>query len=150
MRIIIDGNDGVGKTWLAKRLQQDLDITSYVHLTYKDPRNYYFYLNMLKKTDVIFDRSFIDERIYSEVLGRRPEFPEEVERMLYQQVQDLNYKVIICHTKDKQLKDDEHAEIKMFEKKIDTYFKDIALTHGYYYFDPMRGSYNMLLDQLKE
>jgi len=150
MRIIIDGNDGVGKTWLAKKLQQELDITSYIHLTYKDPKDYYFYSSMLKKHDVVFDRSFMDEHIYSEVLGRQPEFPEEVERMLYQQVKDAGYRVIICHTKNKKLKENEHKEIKMFEEKIDTYFKNIALKHGYYYFDPINGNYEALLNELKE
>ncbi|NCU31999.1 MAG: hypothetical protein EOM23_03465, partial [Candidatus Moranbacteria bacterium] len=88
MRIIIDGNDGVGKTWLAKRLQNDLGIKSYIHLSYKDPTSYSFYSNILKKENVIFDRSFIDEPIYSEVLGRKNNLSVSELLSLYNHVKD--------------------------------------------------------------
>lgn len=148
MRIILDGNDGVGKTNLAKRLQQDLDIKSYIHLSYNDPKSFTFYNELLKKSDVIFDRSFIDERIYSEVFKRRCSLSFELESYLYNTLKLLNYKVIICHTETKQNKDNEDAEIIEHEMYIDSYFKEIAKAHNFIYYDPFNDSYDDLLKKM--
>lgn len=148
MRIVVDGNDGVGKTNLAKRLQQDLDIKSYIHLSYNDPKSFVFYNELLKKSDVIFDRSFIDERIYSEVFKRHCLLSFELESYLYNTLKLLNYKVIICHTKTKQNKDNEDVEIIEHEVYIDSYFKEIAKAHNFIYYDPFNDSYDDLLKKM--
>jgi adenylate kinase family enzyme len=148
MRIIIDGNDGVGKTTLAKRLRHDLDIKSLIHLSYNDPRDYNFYSTILKKTDVIFDRSFIDEPIYSFVLNRKAEFDINEELKLYNLLKELKYTVIICHTPEKIVKANEIKDIVAKETIIDEYFEKVAKENGFLYFDPMNDNYDQLLEWL--
>lgn len=146
MRIIIDGNDGVGKTTLSLRLKEDLNIKSYIHLSYHDPTDYVFYSSILEKTDVIFDRSFIDEPIYSEVLRRQPGFNERSEEHLYEKLKKLNYIVIICYSLNKINKENEHKEIIDNEKVIDRYFESVAKKYDFIYYDPMHDDYDKLLE----
>jgi len=148
MRIIVDGNDGVGKTNLAKKLQKDLSIKSYIHLSYNDPTSFNFYNELLKKNDVIFDRSFIDERIYSEILNRKCSLSFEIESVLFKTLSLLDYKVIICHTLQKQNKADEHVQIIEHEAYIDSYFYEIAKGHNFIYFDPFNDNYDELLKKV--
>ena len=146
MRIIIDGNDGVGKTTLAKRLQQDLNIKSYIHLSYNDPTNYLFYATVAKKTDVIFDRSFIDEPIYEEVLKRPANLNDNEISKLYDILKELDYIVIICYADNKNNKEDEYKEIKDNEKYIDRYFEKVAKDNNYIYFNAFEDDYYKLLE----
>ena len=150
MRIIIDGNDGVGKTTLSLRLKEDLDIKSYVHLSYKDPTNFLFYSSILEKTDIIFDRSFIDEPIYSEVLRRKPGFNNRSEENLYEKLKKLNYIVIICYSPKKINKDNEHKEIIENEKLIDRYFENVAKKNNFVYYDPINDDYDKLLEGIEK
>lgn len=136
MRIIIDGNDGIGKTTLAKRLKEDLDIKSYIHLSYKDPKNFNFYANLLYKQDVIFDRSFMDEHIYSEVLDRKKALSKKAEEKLHKIVDDEDIFVIICFSEKKKYKEaNEDQRIIDNVEKIDSYFFKKAFKHGYFLFN---------------
>lgn len=135
MRIILDGNDGIGKTTFAKQLQKELGIRSYIHLTGDDPRTYEFYKHILKKEDTIFDRSFLDEPIYSEVLGRKSELTDEEKAKLLAQVEISDIVVIICHNDIKRYSKDEHPLVIKYKDKIDYYFEDVALTYNYIYLD---------------
>jgi deoxyadenosine/deoxycytidine kinase len=150
MRIIIDGNDGVGKTQLAKRLQADLDIKSYIHLSYKDPTDVDFYFNIMKKENVIFDRSFIDEPIYSKVLDRKCSLEHYDIAKLFKLLELKNYIVIICHTEKKFNKPNENVQVLENKREIDLYFRDIAIQKNFIYFDPIKENYNHLLAQLKK
>lgn len=149
MRIIVDGNDGVGKTTLAKKLQAEFNIKSYVHLSYSDPRDFEFYYNILRKDNVIFDRSFMDEPIYAFVLNRKPEIDLADEVELYDLVSDLGYIVIICHTDKKLNKGDEFKSIIENEELIDNYFKDASNTPGFIYFDPLNDNYDQLVNLIR-
>lgn len=135
MRIILDGNDGIGKTTFAKQLKKILNIRSYIHLTGKDPRTYEFYKNILKKNDTIFDRSFLDEEIYSEVLGRSSELSNLEKDKLYLQINLNDIIVIICHNDIKRYNKNEHPLIIRYKDKIDYYFEEVALKNNYFYLD---------------
>lgn len=149
MKIIIEGNDGVGKTTLAKRLQGDLNIKSYIHLSGKDPRDFRFYSTLLEKEDVIFDRSFIDEPIYSFVLGRECKLNTIQLDTLHKQVKANNIIVIICNRSDKLYDTDEENRIIAASKIIDDYFLSTAKNHDYIYYDTENDSYDELLAKLK-
>lgn len=127
MRIIVDGNDGVGKTTLATKLQKDLDIKSYIHLSGSDPRNFDFYNNIMRKQNVIFDRSFLDDDIYS-IIYNRPHGLSELETRLltnYLAVSDDIF-IIICYTNNKKItKPNETKEVLENEHKIDDYFNSL-------------------------
>lgn len=145
MRIIVDGNDGVGKTTLAKKLQEHFNIKSYVHLSYKDPTNYKFYSQILKKQNIIFDRSFLDELVYSKILRRKSNLNKREFKKLHNQIVEDNYIVIICITENNKFDDDEYIEIKQNKNKIDKFFLDIAKDKKFILFDPINDSYKELL-----
>ena len=69
-RIIVEGCDGTGKTTLCKQLAEKYgwDI---VHVTSKDPNDFDFYKQTMRKTNVVFDRHFIGEMIYPRVYNRK-------------------------------------------------------------------------------
>jgi len=71
MIIIIEGCDGTGKTTLAHLLGKiyNLDI---IHGGPFDPQDYLFYKQMLRKERAVWDRHFLSEYIYSDVLKRSP------------------------------------------------------------------------------
>ena len=135
MRIIVDGNDGVGKTTLAKKLQKDLNIKSYIHLSGSDPKDFNFYYRLLDKQDVIFDRSFMDEPIYSIVLDRKCELTLVEEALLYNYVESNKIIVVICFRKNKLYDPSEDKRIIRAEKVIDDYFLNVAENNNYIIFD---------------
>lgn len=149
MRIIIDGNDGVGKTTLAKRLQSDFKIKSYIHLSGKDPRNYEFYNQLLDKEDVIFDRSFLDEPVYSAVLKRKYAMQNGEFNKLIEKVKQNNIVVIICQADKKRYDKDEDALIIENEGFIDTYFDGTAKNHNFIRFNTDKGNYDYLVEVIK-
>lgn len=63
MQIILEGCDGTGKSTLAKKLAEKYNLSN-IHLTRYDPTTYFFYSTIFKKTNVVFDRSYISEYIY--------------------------------------------------------------------------------------
>lgn len=150
IRIIIDGNDGIGKTTLAKRIGQDLGIDSYIHLSYNDPRSFGFYNEIIKKDNVVFDRSFMDEVIYSSVLERDCTLSRAQVEYLHAQLKELGVIVIIAHTKNKIYSEDEFVGIVSSERRIDTYFSDLAFKYGYIYYDTHNDNYDDLLNRVKE
>lgn len=150
MRIIIDGNDGVGKTTLSNELKDVFQIPSYIHLSYNDPTNYEFYFNMLLKDNVIFDRSFMDEKIYSKVLNRPTNLFDNEINKLHLLLKKLNYIVIICYSDKKRTKENELQQIKQNEKNIDNYFKDLAHKHNYIYFNMFKDDLKTLIKQIEE
>lgn len=71
MKIIIEGCDGTGKTSVAKALaaKYGCDV---VHMTGDDPKDYDFYLNSIRKTNVVYDRNVVGEMVYPYVFNREP------------------------------------------------------------------------------
>lgn len=69
MKIIIEGCDGTGKTTIAKKLAKKYKC-DVIHMTSKDPKDFNFYSQSLRKTKAIYDRNFISELIYPKVFKR--------------------------------------------------------------------------------
>lgn len=153
MIVILDGPDGVGKSTLAKKLQEEFNIDSYIHLTGKDPRDYAFYKTMLGKTDVIFDRSFMSEPIYSSVLEREQCLTHEELQDLYEIVDKNGIIVIICLADRADIKyhDNENPIIIQNQSVITSYFLHVALENSYYIAYPLAGGYSFsnLADYIK-
>lgn len=101
-RLMIEGVDRVGKSTFIKRLQRVLPLDS-LHFTKNDPRNYLFYSQTMLKDNVIFDRHFISEYIYSKVFNRPTTLTNIQFNKLMQQTQDLNVKIIVLYEDDKVL-----------------------------------------------
>ena len=70
MRIVLEGCEGVGKTTFANKLIEKYNL-DYVHITNKDPNDYSFYKQTLRKEDVIYDRHLIGEMIYPKIFNRK-------------------------------------------------------------------------------
>ena len=150
MKIIIDGNDGTGKTTLTKKLKEEVNITSYIHLSYKDPCDFYFYYYLLKKEDVIFDRSFIDEKIYSKIFNRQTYITNLMFNELYNQIIKEKIIVIICERKNKLYTKNEKKEIINAENEIDNYFKMIAKKYNYIIFNTEIDNYFELVKKIRK
>jgi len=148
MKIIVDGNDGVGKTTLAKKLQEYFNIKSYMHLSAKDPRNFNFYYHILFKEDIIFDRSFMDEIIYSKVLKRTCMLTEYEDVTLHDTVKNNKIIVIICHTNNKKYSYSEASAIIAGEYEIDNYFFELSKKYNYIYFNPKEDSFKSLIEEI--
>ena len=69
MKIVIEGCDGVGKSTAVSKLAKkyNLDIC---HCTQRDPSDFGFYQETLRKENIVWDRHFIGELIYPKVFDR--------------------------------------------------------------------------------
>lgn len=94
MRIIIEGCDGTGKTTLAKILadKYNLDIC---HCTSEDPSDYDFYLNSIRKNNVVWDRHTIGELIYPDVFSRTQQIGPESCRLILHHAKKLGAKIFV-------------------------------------------------------
>lgn len=68
--IIVEGCDGTGKTTLCKLLAERYGWDT-VHVTSKDPNDFDFYRQTMRKTKVIYDRHFLGELIYPRIYNRK-------------------------------------------------------------------------------
>lgn len=102
MRIIIEGADLTGKSTLAKRLAEDFDL-SYVHVVRKDLHTKDFYMNLLDKHDVVFDRHFIGESVYPFLFDREPKFNKVGFDEILRKAKDLGYVIVVTYATDEQL-----------------------------------------------
>lgn len=90
--IIIEGPDCSGKTTLAKKINERFNYEcDIVHCTGHDPKDYNFYLQLLKKKNIIFDRQFVGEMIYPKIFNRESE------------LSDVEFKLLVDFTIDKKI-----------------------------------------------
>lgn len=111
MRIIIEGADGVGKSTITKEIAEEYNL-SLVHLTNRDPRDFEFYKESLRKQNVIYDRNFISEMIYPEIFNRPGKLEYYEFDYLINKAKDLGYQIFIIHNNDYKLKNFEEEVIK--------------------------------------
>lgn len=71
MPIIIEGPDGAGKSTLAKSLAGALDM-NILKMTANGGQSAPEYLQKLACDDVVIDRCWVSEQIYSDLFGREP------------------------------------------------------------------------------
>lgn len=99
MRMIVDGCDGVGKTTYASRLA-NIYHCDVIHMTAKSPKNLRAYLHRLRNDNVIFDRFFISEVVYSKVFNRNTKIKEFEIRFLLFICKLLKYEIRILTQDD--------------------------------------------------
>ena len=95
MKIIIEGCDGTGKTTIAKKLAKKYKC-DVIHMTSKDPKDFNFYSQSLRKTNAIYDRNFLSEMIYPKVFKRNGSALTEQEfKLLLKQARDEDILIVI-------------------------------------------------------
>ena len=129
-RLMIEGVDRVGKSTFIKRLKKVLPLDS-LHFTKNDPRNYLFYSQTMLKNNIIFDRHFISEYVYSKVFNRPTTLTSVQFNKLMQQAQDLNVKIIILHEEnrilEKRMSSEEDLKVVENFKSINSLYIALGL-----------------------
>lgn len=84
MRIILEGPDGVGKTTLAQQLADHYGC-DIIHMTEKGSKKFFDYQDKARLDNIVSDRSFFSERVYSSVFNRKEKnlTPGEVDELYY-------------------------------------------------------------------
>ena len=81
MRLILEGPDCAGKSTMAKELAERLGL-DIIKSTYHGPKTSDAYRERLACQDVVIDRCWISEVIYSKYFGYQPTVDDFTERML--------------------------------------------------------------------
>ena len=99
MKVIITGCDLTGKTTLISKLREHYNDStlSYLHFSYRDRRDVYFYQTMLDKEHFIADRHFPDEMIYPEIFNRKSQLHRTDFEMLLEYCKVKDIKIIIFY-----------------------------------------------------
>lgn len=132
MRIMLDGCDGSGKSTLSNLLAEkhNCDI---VHMTLWSSKTFGSYINRMTSFDnIIFDRCFISEYIYSKVFNRTTDIDDKKVKMLIDIAKSLGYNIYIMTTTNENIKNrlnkrnDENDEILNNIDKINNEYIDFA------------------------
>ena len=129
LKIIIEGADGSGKSTYARNLAQKHNL-SYVDMRGKDPMTFEFCFNTLDKTNVVWDRHFLSERIYSKFYGLPCRLTKGQERTLVQKCKDNGIDIIIMIPKEHLLLDSEDEDSKERHHELVQAYKDIATEYN--------------------
>lgn len=103
MKIIIEGCDGSGKSTLSELLasKYGCDI---IHMTRWSDKSFDSYVKKISLNDnIIFDRCFISEYVYSNVFDRITEITDEKIKLLLNLAKSLDYHIFILTCDDNQL-----------------------------------------------
>lgn len=94
MRIILEGPDGAGKSTLANILayKYGLDIC---HCTAKDPNDFAFYNESVRKDNIVWDRHTVGELIYPKIFNRKQNISTEDARIVLWNAKQLNTKIFV-------------------------------------------------------
>lgn len=119
--IVIEGCDGTGKTTLCKKLAERYGWDT-VHVTSKDPNDFNFYTQTLRKKNVIYDRHFLGEMIYPSVYNRKGNLNKYDLDWLKSYIFDTKTCVIVLTAKLDEIKRrlTERGELKFVFDKVDS------------------------------
>ena len=132
MVIILEGTDLVGKSTLAKELSRELKIPQTgIWIDLNNPKPAVISVSktlkqVIKtlKPDIIFDRSFMSEWVYSKVKNREDDY---INSLIKEWCEVDNLLIVILHAEDRVL-------VKRFENRGDKYFsiEDILMANELY------------------
>ena len=145
MKLIIDGADGAGKSTLAKMLGEKLNL-DVVHMRGKDSMRFPFLYHTLDKLDVIWDRHFLSERIYSEFYDLPYRITKGQEKVLHQKCKDNDVKIIICNPVKHNVTDDEDEDIVERHDEIVKAYEELIEEYDLISVDPFTMSLDEIID----
>ena len=102
MRIILEGCDGVGKSTLAESLASTY-CCDIIHMTRWSNKTFNTYIEKMSMDNIIFDRCFISEYIYSHIFNRITEISDKNIETLLNVAKALNYHIFILTCDDDEL-----------------------------------------------
>lgn len=137
MRVIIEGADGSGKTTLALKYAKGKGL-SYLDMRGKDPMTFEFCYNLLDKTNVVFDRFFLSERLYSEFYGLPARLTKGQERTLVQKCIDSGVEIVVCIPNEHHVLDTEDEDIKLRHKFLVNGYRKLAEEYNLKVIDPFK------------
>ena len=151
MKIIVEGHDAAGKTTLINKLKEHYNISNVIHLTNKMDRSFNFYKSKLLKhrDNVIFDRQFISEFVYSNALKRDTEITHEKLDKLFEYTKFTDYVIIICETSKPNYKPDEYIEVIEKEYKIKATYRSIQELYDLILYDYTKDSFEELIKKIE-
>lgn len=132
MRIILEGCDGSGKSTFAESLasKYHCDI---LHMTRWSDKKFCTYVEKMSMTDnIIFDRCFISEYIYSRIFNRITDISDKDIKTLLNVAKALDYHIFILTCDDDELmkrlsdRNNETSEIIDNAIKINNAYFDFA------------------------
>jgi thymidylate kinase len=103
MRIILEGCDGSGKSTLSEFLASKY-ACDIIHMTRWSDKSFDTYVKKISLNDnIIFDRCFISEYVYSKIFNRKTEITDEKIELLLDLSTYLNYNIYILTCNNDQL-----------------------------------------------
>lgn len=94
MRLILEGPDCAGKSTMAKELAERLKL-DIIKSTYYGPKNFSAYRERLECQDVVIDRCWISEVIYSKYFSRRSNVDDLTDRKLCEICVKRNIPIVV-------------------------------------------------------
>lgn len=94
MRIIIDGPDGAGKTTVVEQLADHYGC-DIIHMTEKGSKAIGDYLAKAHLDNIVSDRSFLSEVVYSSVFKRKPNITIPHANIICEYYRKQGWKIII-------------------------------------------------------
>jgi thymidylate kinase len=94
MRIIVDGPDGAGKTTVVEQLADHYEC-DIIHMTEKGSKAIKDYVAKANLDNIVSDRSFLSEDVYSRVFKRTSKITLSDTVELYKYYRKLGWKIII-------------------------------------------------------
>lgn len=137
MRLIIEGADGAGKSTLAKALGEHYGLRV-IHLKGTDPMDYEFCHQLYRMNNVIFDRSFFSEKVYSKFYKLPSRLSEFETKKLFLEIED--FQVIVCSPKYYKVMENEDSDIQMNHKQIEKYYNEFTKNLDVLFVDPFKMS----------
>ena len=154
VRIIVEGADGAGKSTLVNRLYQYFKFqenheVDKVHMRGKDTMSFPFLYHGLDKCDIIYDRHFLSENIYSDFYNLPKRITESQRDILMDKCRLEGIVVIVCIPQVHKMYESEDVDIKMNHSELVQAYVDIVQHYNLLVVDPMNDQFEEIIDKIK-